>query len=340
MTDYLLDTFVTVRPGEPYRLFPFGKLVKNGISREITPELAARFRLPHFKPAIKLGSHEDTTPAGGHLVGLEVRVDGLYGIPEFTDKGAQALHDGAYRYHSPEVIWEGSGLEDPQTGDYIPGPLIIGDALLHTPHLGEAAALYKITEVESMTVENVTVPKSLWEKVESWFVIREPVKEPPAPEPKTEPEPEKPDQFDAVIAERDNFKAQLEQLKAEQVKAEQLSAITSELQDKEKFGAVYVELKSAEEAAGVLSGMTPEQREWVMRNFKAFIAQIKESNLTEPVGSEGANDLDANPAEAFLARVNAYAAEKKVDFIASIQQVAVIEPELYQAYLETRPKRD
>ena len=340
MTDYLLDQFVTVRPGEPYRLFPFGKLVKNGISREITPELAARFRLPHFKPAIKLGSHEDTTPAGGHLVGLEVRVDGLYGIPEFTEKGAQALHDGAYRYHSPEVIWEGSGLEDPQTGDYIPGPLIIGDALLHTPHLGEAAALYSILEVENMTVENVTVPKSLWEKVESWFVIREPAKEPPAPEPKTEPEPQT-DKFDAVVAERDNFKAQLDQLKAEQVKKEQLSAITVELQDKEKFGAVYVELKAAEEASGVLAGMTPEQREWVMRNFKAFIAQIKESNLTEPAGSEGANDLEANPAEAFLARVTAYAAEKKIDFIAASQAVAVNEPDLFAAYQEsTRPKRD
>jgi len=162
MSEYVITDFVTVAAGEPFRLLPFGQIVKNGRKREVTRELAARFRLPHFRPPIKLGSHKDETPAGGHIVALEVRDDGLYAVPEYNDEGAAALARGAYRYHSPEIVWEG-GLEDPQTGDVQDGPLIIGDALLHTPHLGEAAALYTadITQGEQkMNEGTVTVPVS------------------------------------------------------------------------------------------------------------------------------------------------------------------------------------
>src|SRR5512146_469153 len=95
---FLIDQYVSTRPGEPYRLLPFGRIVKNGTARDITRELAGKFRLPHFKPPIKLGSHEETTPAGGHIIGLQVRDDGLYAVPEMTDKGAKSLDEGDYKY--------------------------------------------------------------------------------------------------------------------------------------------------------------------------------------------------------------------------------------------------
>ena len=72
MTDnsmYLIDEYVNVTAGEPYRLFPFGKIIKGGKTREITRELAAKFKLPHFKPPIKRGSHNDDAPAGDGLNG-------------------------------------------------------------------------------------------------------------------------------------------------------------------------------------------------------------------------------------------------------------------------------
>ena len=62
-TEYAITELVTVRPGEPFRLLPFGRLVKGGRSWDITPEFARRFQLPHFKPPIKMGSHSDETPA-------------------------------------------------------------------------------------------------------------------------------------------------------------------------------------------------------------------------------------------------------------------------------------
>jgi hypothetical protein len=109
-TTYLIDDYVATKTGTGYRLFPFGVIYKNGKRREITPEFASQFKLPHFKPPIKLGSHDDPTPAGGHIVALEVRADGLYAIPEWNEKGEISNTDGAYRYHSPEVIWNDGAI--------------------------------------------------------------------------------------------------------------------------------------------------------------------------------------------------------------------------------------
>src|SRR3989304_5438019 len=169
-SDHITITdYVTLTPGDPIRLFPFGKVIKNGKEHLITPETAARFRLPHFHPPVKLGSHKDEAPAGAYIKRLEVRSDGLYAHVEMTDKGAQALAQGDYRYHSPEVVWEG-GFEDPTTGDTIEGPFIVGDALLHPPHLGQAAALFTAENhtKEKVMTETVQIPASLLEVPEEY----------------------------------------------------------------------------------------------------------------------------------------------------------------------------
>lgn len=151
---FVMDNYVQVQPGQPYRLFPFGKIIKGGFTHVITPDYAKKFKLPHFKPAIKLGSHEDTTPAGGSISKLEVREDGLYAYPDLTEKGSKALAEGDYKYHSPEVLWDDGVIENPQTGELMSGPFIVGDALLHTPHLGEDAALYS-AEIQPLTREDL-----------------------------------------------------------------------------------------------------------------------------------------------------------------------------------------
>jgi len=229
---YLLDQYVTTKAGEPFRLFPFGKLVKNGKAREITRELASKFKLPHFKPAIKLGSHEDATPAGGFITELQVRDDGLYALPEWNEKGTQATVDGAYRYQSPEVIWEGGGLEDPKTGNVIEGPLVIGVALLHTPHLGNAAALYSVSEIlenQEVRMETVQVPQTFWDKFMSKFFIEK--------EPEPEQEPQKVDdraqveRFETLKQERDELSARLQAIEAEKAKADLLDHYRAEMKE-------------------------------------------------------------------------------------------------------------
>lgn len=314
--DRLIDEFVTVKPGEPIRLFPWGAIVKNGKRREIKPGMG--WRIPHFKPAIKLGSHEDATPAGGHITGLEERDDGLYALLELNDRGAQAIQEGAYRYHSPEVIWEGAGFENPLTGESIPGPLIVGDALLHMPHLGEAAALYSVQEVNTMTMETVEVPKTWWESLSAIF------KRAAEPEPPEAPAPadDGADKFAAITAERDQYRAELEEMKAEAQKRQRVDG----------FAAQLAETK-AEPNAEMLASMTDDQATWVIQQFKALSAQINESALTGEIGSEGAG-LPTDPVAAFDQAVKAYAAEHKLEYAQALQRVAVEQPDLYRAYSE------
>jgi hypothetical protein len=273
-----IDNYVNVKPGEPYRLFPFGKLFKGGKEINITPEYARQFGLPHFKPPIKRGSHDDAAPAAGHIVGLEVRDDGLYAVPEYTDKGNESLDQGDYRYHSPEVIWDGGYLEHPQTGEKIQGPLIVGDALLHTPHLGESAALYSIEEKENIMSENtMPVPEGLLEKFTAWLDRQN-----------KEDEPN--DEFNAIQKERDEFAAEIEQLKAEKEQAEAFAAVRAEFET-EEFGAAYQGIGEEDGAVEMLSTLNGKQKDWVLQKLRAMSAQINESALLGEKGEDGGDEV-------------------------------------------------
>lgn len=326
---FIIDEFVNVRPGEPFRLLPFGTLIKGGKEHNITPELAAEFKLPHFKPPIKLGSHEEETPAGGHIVGLFVGHDGLYAETEFTDKGGKAVLDGDYKYHSPEVIWEG-GLEDPDTGLIIEGPMIVGDALLHTPHLGEAAALYQVTKEkgENNMGDTVEVPIKFWDKFMAGLFVSPPEK----PEVKESKDPVvKVEDFEALESERDDYKAKFDAMEADKAKAEKLSAIAAEF-DTEEYGTAYIELGNAEESADVLAGMSDEQRDWVMTNFKALSKQINDSALIKELGTIGEGIDEDDSAGQLNAVVEARAKEDKISYGAALDLVSAEQPELVEAY--------
>lgn len=314
-TTYILDDYVMLTPGAPYRLFPFGRLVKGGHVRDITPELAAKFRLPHFKPPIKLGSHEDTTPAGGSIIALEVREDGLYAVPEYTEKGAKALGDGDYRYHSPEVIWEEGALEDPTTGEPIDGPLILGDAMLHTPHLGEAAALYSIQPFDHKEVKDemddlqVQAPPAWWEKFTAWFAKT--VEEP------AQVETAIPEDYTVAVAERDDLRAKLAQIEADKARAAQV----------EHFQAALAEVEM-EEGAEMLASMTDDQAAWVLANFKAIRAQAETSHLFAEVGTTQPAPTD--PQAALEAAIQAEVSSGKT-YPQAVMTLAQKSPELFAA---------
>ena len=307
-TTYLVDNYVNTKPGEPYRLFPFGKIVKNGRERVITPEYAATFKLPHFKPPVKLGSHNDETPAGGHIIGLEVRGDGLYAIPEWNDKGIKSVEDGAYRYHSPEVIWDDGGLENPENGDFIRGPLILGDAMLHTPHLGEAAKLYSIGD--NTMEENIQMPKSFWDKFVAPLLDRKP---------ETQVIEKTPEDYEVTKQERDEYKSKLAAIEAEKNRAGRV----------EKFTAALKETKVNFELSELLADLPEEKADAILKEFKALSAQIDESKLTGETGVQGGAETD--PKAAFNAAVLAIANEKKINYNAAFEHVKASSPDLFKA---------
>ena len=321
---YLIENYVHTEAGEAFRLFPFGKLYKSGKLHEITAESAKKFNLPHFKPAIKLGSHNNETAAGGHIKSLEVRDDGIYAIPEYTEKGSKAIKEGDYKYNSPEILWENQGLEDPTSGEMIPGPLIVGVALLHTPHLGEAAALYHIEPVDEekkeleMTVEVVSVP--ILERVAA--ILR------PEKVEEEEPKVTLPENYEAEQAELTELRTfKTEKLEAD-VKAESLSAVKKEFET-EEFGTAYIELGKSDGAAEVLASMSDDQRAWVLTNFKAMSAQIKASgDITKEVGKVGDAKTGSDAAHAII---EAHMAEHKVDYLTAFNAVRDAQPEIFEA---------
>lgn len=321
---YLLDQFVKTEPGEPFRLFPFGTISKGGKKRLINADFARRVRLPHFKPPIKLGSHRDEVPAGGHIVALEVREDGLYAIPEYNEQGQKALANGAYRYHSPEIIWEG-GLENPTTGDLITGPLIVGTALLHTPHLGEAAALYHITQGEvNMEHQGEMVSLSALQQIADFLGFRKQPETTPDPTPAEPPQvDEYAAKFEAAQAEVEKLTAEMQRMQAEQQRGERVAHFAAELHDAATLG-------EDAELHGLLADMEQEVAAEIVRRFKAVAEQAKVSNLTTDVGSSGTDD-EGDPVAAY----NAAIVEKTkagMDFGAAAVAVAQERPDLYRAY--------
>jgi hypothetical protein len=318
---YLPEHYVTVTPGEPIRLLPLGKLVKGGQIREITRELLAKFKLPHFRPAIKLGSHDDETPAGGHITGLEVRDDGLYADVEYTEKGTAAIEEGDYRYHSPEVVWEG-GFEDPDTGELIEGPLIVGDALLHTPHLGESAALYSVEDPilhdggVTMT-DTVTVPVSWLDK----FLGRN-----SEPQPEPEPQPPdvtgvEPDQLEALETERDDLAAKLATMEAQANRAGRVAHFAAELKE--------TVLDEDEEVHELLAELDDEATaEALLVKFKALSGQVVASNLTGDIGNAGEPE-GTDPDEALNAAILAKVKEDGIDYNAALGLVRDEQPDLF-----------
>lgn len=312
MNTYLYDEFVKTEIGNGFRLFPFGVVTKNGKQHEITPEYARRFRLPHFKPAIKLGSHEDATPAGGHIIELEVREDGLYAIPEWNEQGLKVLNDGAYRYQSPEVIWDDGGLENPE-GGFIDGPLILGDALLHTPHLGDKAALYSVEPInykeKDMAEETISLPKNIWEEYVAPLFKRS--------------DPEKievvPEDYNAAKQERDEYKAKLEAIEVAKVRAAKVEQYTTELG----------ETKADPTMAELLADVPEETADAIMKQFRALSAQIDESALTEEKGTSGAGADISDPKAAFNALVVAKSAEAKIDYNSAFDVVKAENADLF-----------
>lgn len=318
-TSLLVEDFVSLQVGEPFRLFGFGTIYKNGQARNITPEFARTIQLPHFRPPIKLSSHEDNAPAGGFITALEIHEDGIYALPEWNEQGLKAIQEGAFRYNSPEILWNG-GLENPTTGSVMNAPTIVGTALLHTPHLGEAAALYSVETIEisqenKNMSENFNIPVSFWDK----FIA--PLLTKPAEKVEVVKVVE-PDDYTAVKAQVEQYKAEAERMRAD---AERKARV-------EKFDAELKETKADPTLSDLLADLTPEKAEVFMKQLKALSSQIDESKLTTEQGTTAAGATSDDPQAAFNAAVLALAAEKKINYIAAFEQAKTTHADLFKAW--------
>lgn len=334
-TLYTVHEFVIVKAGQPFRLFPFGTITKGGESHELTPEKARSVKLPHFKPPIKLGSHADDTPAGGFIADLEVVEDnrygqgpGLYALPEWVESGLRALANGSFRYHSPEIIWDG-WTEDATTGERVEGTIIMGAALLHTPALGEAAAFFSATTNyhsggDPMS-DTVTVEKSLYERMVGRLFDDE-------PEP-TPPQRGKSEEYAALKERVEGFEAQLAETAAERDEyAARLEAIEAERKQKDRVAAFATDfadtpLADDGELHEALTALDDSVADVIVARFRALAKQV-DASLERDVGAadgDGKGNL-----EAFEAAVRNVMAENGVSRSDAYQRVIRQQPELYE----------
>lgn len=170
--------------------------------------------------------------------------------------------------------------------------------------------------------DTVEVPISLWDKMTAMFTPPEKVEvvEPLDPVVKVE-------DFEAMESERDDYKAKIDAMEADKEKAEKLSAIAAEF-DTEEYGTAYIELGNAEESAEVLAGMSDEQRDWVMTNFKALSKQVDDSALLKEKGTTGAGIDEDDGVGQLNAVVQARAKEDKISYNEAVKLVSAEQPEL------------
>ena len=328
-SDFLIDEFFASNYDKAagiikIRLFPFGKVYKGENVYDITPEMASRFHLPHFKPPLKLGSHKEETASGGSFVSLEVGSDGLYGLVSLTDEGRSAFTRKSYRYHSPEVIWPGGGIQDPKTGEMIKGPLLVGAALLHSPHLGEEAALYSVEEPKQVNkgakiMEMTQVPTSWLERLLDRFTPGE-QPEPVKPEKEQKAVVPNVDEFTARLQEKENaieaLNAQIAQMQAAQERQTRVEHFATELADEtEEIHVLLAELP--EEAANAL-----------VTRFKALRAEIK-LDPGQTAGARGADEEPMSSEDNLDKIIQEYAAENKVFYHVAFEAVRAQRPELF-----------
>ena len=165
--------------------------------------------------------------------------------------------------------------------------------------------------------ETVQIPASLLDRFMAFFDKHE------EPENKPDPEPEVPEEYKAAVVERDQYKAELEQFKAEAGKQARV----------DQFAAELKETKANGELAEMLAAMDEATATRIMQEFKALSAQIKESALLEEVGTEAPNDTNS-PAEALNAAILARATEKGVAYPIALAQLRNEKPELFEALKE------
>jgi len=173
-----------------------------------------------------------------------------------------------------------------------------------------------------MTENTIEVPKTWFDKVIEFFSVK-PVEK---PEPEIEPQPEQEpkievEKFEAIQAERDEYRAQLDALKAEAEKNTRLDQFSAKLQEAKV---------DVEGGAEMLSSMTDEQAEWVMERFRALSAQVNESALFEEKGTTG-EGLPENPADKMTYLIKQRAEEKGIDWHAAYMEVSRENPELFGA---------
>lgn len=137
--------------GKPFRVMPLGTFKRGDrtltITKDDLQQMAANFEggRPRWKVPLYFGhptAEQPDPPKAGNVASVEVRDDGLYAVPEYTDKGKTSVEAGEYQFTSPGVLWNknGSAYVDEQGRQF--DNVIEHVALTNRPFFGSHVALF------------------------------------------------------------------------------------------------------------------------------------------------------------------------------------------------------
>jgi len=137
--------------GKPFRIFPIGDFKRGDRTIDLTKERLAEMKAnyeadrPRWKAPIYAGHPTDTQPDPpklGNVASLELKDDGLYAIPEYSDKGKELVDEESYQYVSPGVLWKlaGASYTDEEGNEF--DNVLDHVALTNRPFFGSRTAIF------------------------------------------------------------------------------------------------------------------------------------------------------------------------------------------------------
>jgi hypothetical protein len=127
-----------------------------------------------------------------------------------------------------------------------------------------------------------------------------------------------PDEYAAVVAQRDELAAELEAMKAQKERAARVEHFEGELAE--------TPMATDGELHELLAGLGDDVAQALLKRLKALSAQSKVAELTADVGAS--DNPAGSPAELLQAAIAARRAETKDDYIAALNYVRQTQPEL------------
>ena len=137
--------------GKPFRIFPIGEFKRGERTIDLTKERLSEMKVnyeadrPRWKAPIYAGHPTDVQPDPpklGNVASLELKDDGLYAVPEYSEKGKELVDEESYQYVSPGILWKLSGASytDEQGNEF--DNVLDHVALTNRPFFGSRTAIF------------------------------------------------------------------------------------------------------------------------------------------------------------------------------------------------------
>ncbi len=365
------------QPGSPFRIFPIGSFKREDRTIELTSDKLKRIKdnyeqmRPRWHIPIYPGHPTEAQPDPpkiGNIASLDVREDGLYAMPEFTEEGKRLVESGAYEYCSPGILWSGYRDEDGKEYDT---EVMDHLALSNKPFFGSRTAIF--SSDEALMKENDAFAQfkewftelfkdlnlgktSILPKTDNKDAASEPDEVPALKGKSNMAETTVTDTFDAKAKideltaklgeQAEEFKAAQEISLAEKKRADEFAvALTHERKTRrvselyrvaESFAALPIQLDEFAEKFYALEQVNADLAKWFTDKFAQFNTDMAAGDLFSQISRRDARKAEVETVETFAAKIQAEETKQdksKFSYTEALLEAAKRRPQLADKHL-------